>query len=137
MSVTQTNDLKACLAIRRAVFIEEQSVPEELERDEHDASAVHFLGVLNGSPVGTARIVVKEDAAKIGRVAVLKEARGTRQGQALIKACVGWARQNGCARAILGAQVEALGFYEKLGFNAYGDIFDDAGIDHRMMELLL
>ena len=41
----------------------------------------------------------------------------------------------GVTRAALGAQLDALGFYERLGFTAYGDVFDDAGIDHRMMEL--
>lgn len=137
MSVSQTDDLATCLEIRRVVFVDEQGVPEELERDAHDAGAVHFLSMQDGQPVGTARIVRKDDAAKIGRVAVLQHARGSRQGQALINACVSWARSNGCKRAILGAQVDALGFYEKLGFRAYGDVFDDAGIDHRMMELPL
>ena len=96
-----------------------------------------FLAELDGKPVGTARILIKGDSAKIGRVCVLKEARGTQQGQALMKACIAWAREEGLARAMLGAQLDALGFYEQLGFTAYGDIFDDAGIDHRNMELML
>jgi len=137
MSVAVTHDLATCLEIRRVVFIEEQNVPEDLERDDDDAAAAHFLAQVDGTPVGTARIVTKGQDAKIGRVAVLKEARGTRQGQALIGACVDWAKQQGLQRAILGAQVDALGFYEKLGFTAYGDVFDDAGIDHKMMELRL
>lgn len=137
MSPVQTDDLETCLEIRRHVFIEEQNVPEELERDAYDATAAHFLAHLNGKAVGTARVVIKGAEAKIGRVAVLKDARGTRQGQALIAACVDWARAQGCVRAILGAQIDALGFYEKLGFTAYGEIFDDAGIDHQMMERTL
>lgn len=137
MSPVQTDDLETCLEIRRRVFIEEQNVPEDLERDALDATAAHFLAHLNGKAVGTARVVIKGAEAKIGRVAVLKGARGTRQGQALIAACVDWARAQGCVRAILGAQIDALGFYEKLGFAAYGEIFDDAGIDHQMMERTL
>ena len=137
MSAALSDDLATCLEIRRIVFIEEQNVPEDLERDAYDQTAAHFLAYLDGAAVGTARVVRKGNDAKIGRVAVLKPARGTRQGQALIGACTDWARSAGCTRAILGAQVEALGFYEKLGFTAYGDVFDDAGIDHRMMELHL
>lgn len=137
MSVARTDDLVTCLEIRRVVFIDEQGVPEELERDDYDQSAVHFLAQVNGKPVGTARIVRTGDAAKIGRVAVLKEARGTQQGQALIRACVDWARREGLRKAVLGAQLDALGFYEKLGFTAHGAVFDDAGIDHRMMEIAL
>ena len=54
-----------------------------------------------------------------------------------MKACIEWAREEGLARAMLGAQLDALGFYEQLGFTAYGEVFDDAGIDHRNMELML
>jgi len=68
---------------------------------------------------------------------VLKDARGTYQGQALIQACLDWARAQGHPRAVLGAQLDALGFYEGFGFKAYGDVFNDAGIDHRNMELFL
>lgn len=137
MNVSVTDDLETCLEIRRRVFVLEQAVPIELERDEFDATAAHFLVRQDGKAVGTARIVIKGEDAKIGRVAVLREARGTRQGQALIKACVEWAAAKGLKRAILGAQVSAIGFYEKLGFTAFGDVFDDAGIDHVMMERAL
>lgn len=137
MSVVRTDDIDTCLALRRTIFTGEQGVSEAEEVDGLDPEAVHFLASLEGKPVGTARILIKEDAAKIGRVCVLGEARGTKQGQALILACVEWAREQGLRRAILGAQLQALGFYEALGFVAYGDIFDDAGIDHRMMELRL
>ena len=137
MSVSQTQDLITCLALRRIVFTLEQGVTEELEVDGRDPEAVHFLSSVEGRAVGTARVLVTGRDAKIGRVCVLKEARGTGQGQALITAAVTWAREAGLGRVILGAQIDALGFYEKLGFRAYGDVFDDAGIDHRMMELHL
>ncbi len=137
MSVTRTEDIITCLALRRIVFTEEQGVAEDLEVDGLDPEATHFLATLEGQAVGTARVLVKGRDAKIGRVCVVKAARGTQQGQALIYAAVTWARAEGLERAILGAQVDALGFYEKLGFTAYGEVFDDAGIDHRMMELTL
>jgi len=92
MSAALSDDLATCLEIRRIVFIEEQNVPEDLERDAYDQTAAHFLAYLDGAAVGTARVVRKGNDAKIGRVAVLKPARGTRQGQALIGACTDWAR---------------------------------------------
>lgn len=137
MSVALTRDLDACFALRRTVFTLEQGVSEAEEIDGRDDEAVHFLAVLDGSPVGTARVLVVDGAAKIGRVCVLPQARGTKQGQALIRAALDWARAQGLPRAILGAQLSALGFYEALGFVAYGEVFDDAGIDHRMMEIRL
>lgn len=137
MSVTRTDEIATCHALRRTVFIEEQGVSEAEELDDLDDRAVHFLAELGGVPVGTARILLKGETAKIGRVCVLKQARGTRQGQALINACITWARENGFARVVLGSQLHALGFYGALGFTAFGPVYDDAGIDHRDMELTL
>ena len=136
VTVSKVADPTECYAIRYTVFVQEQSVPVELERDELDATAIHLLATDNGTPVGAARIVVKGDTGKIGRVCVLKQARGTGLGAALIRETLGVLRDMpGITRAALGAQIDALGFYEKLGFTAYGEVFDDAGIDHRMMEL--
>lgn len=135
VSINRTSDLEACLAIRIEVFVKEQGVPAEIEQDEFDAEAKHLLAVRDGKPVGTARIVRKGDVGKIGRVCVLREARGTGLGAALINAALDDMRtEGGLSKAVLGAQVVALPFYEKLGFSAYGDDFTDAGILHRMME---
>ena len=136
IEVSKVTDLTVSLSIRYDVFVVEQNVPVELERDELDATALHFLGRVDDVPTGTARIVVKDDTGKIGRVAVLKAARGNGLGTALVRTCLDELRKTpGVMRAALGAQLDALGFYERLGFVAYGDVFDDAGIDHRMMEL--
>ncbi len=136
--IERTDDLDACLAIRFTVFVEEQSVPIEEERDHHDQSAIHILATFQGTPVGTARIVVVEDKGKIGRVAVLASHRGTGLGAKLIYACLNELRdQPNVTTAKLGSQTHALGFYEKLGFVAHGPEFDDAGIPHRMMSLRL
>jgi len=136
VEITQVTDLTNCLALRYTVFVEEQNVPVDLERDALDATAVHLLAKVDGVPMGTARVVLTDGTGKIGRVCVLKDARGTGLGAALIREALDVLRNTpGITRAALGAQLDALGFYERLGFTAYGDVFDDAGIDHRMMEL--
>ncbi|MEP4195449.1 MAG: GNAT family N-acetyltransferase [Aliishimia sp.] len=132
-TIEETRDLVICHDLRRVVFIDEQNVPAEEEVDGLDDTAVHLLAQVNGQPVGTARIVVQNDNAKIGRVCVLKNQRGTGLGAALVDAAVGAAKSRNAKQALLGAQLHALGFYEQLGFEAFGPIFDDAGIDHRMM----
>lgn len=133
MKITVTDDFPACAAIRRRVFIEEQNVPEELELDELDATAVHLLAVQDGRPVGTARLLIEGESAKIGRVAVLPEMRGTRAGAALMRAALDELRARGVTKAKLGAQTHAIGFYEKLGFTVHGPEYDDAGIPHSDM----
>jgi predicted GNAT family N-acyltransferase len=129
-------DKAAGVAVRIEVFVDEQKVPAEIEVDEHDTTdAIHFLAVDDETdePIGAARIVGVGDAAKIGRVAVKKKARGFRVGNALMERVIEHARQQGFVEAVLDAQTHAIPFYEKLEFVAEGPEFDDAGIPHRKM----
>lgn len=125
----QNHEATLC-AIRYAVFVEEQGVPVEIELDEWDASVVHALAYDGEQPVGTGRLLPD---GRIGRMAVLKEARGQGVGVALLNALLGAAKNAGLVQVTLHAQTHAIGFYQKLGFEAYGDEFDDAGIPHRAM----
>lgn len=118
-------------SIRETVFIKEQGVPPELEYDECDAQAIHVLVWLNGQAVGTGRIL---GDGHIGRIAILAQYRGRGLGAALVGLLVNEAKRTGLNRVYLGAQIHAVGFYEKLGFVVYGDEFMDAGIPHRHME---
>ncbi|MGQ4877575.1 GNAT family N-acetyltransferase [Billgrantia sp. LNSP4103-1] len=120
--------------IRRVVFIVEQKVPQEEEWDGRDVECRHFLALRDGVPLGTARLLPD---GHIGRVAVLDEARGLGVGAGLMRAAIETARRLGHARVELAAQTHALGFYENLGFTAFGDAFLDAGIPHRNMCLWL
>ncbi|WP_353429961.1 GNAT family N-acetyltransferase [Paracoccus denitrificans] len=133
--IEKTADLAACRAIRHEVFVIEQAVPEAEEWDGSDGDAIHLLARdATGMAVGTARILIEGATGKIGRVAVLKSARGTGARAALIRAALDELRAlPGVTRAKLGAQTHAIGFYEKLGFAAYGPEYDDAGIPHRDM----
>lgn len=140
MSVTigETRDIATCRQLRRTVFIEEQGVSEADELDDLDDVAIHLLATDGETPVGCARLLVKGDAVKVGRVCVLQQARGTGTGAALIRAAIDRARLiPGVTTVKLGAQTHALGFYERLGFAAVGPVFDDAGIPHREMKLAL
>ena len=83
MTIVETTDLAACHALRRTVFIEEQNVPEAEEMDDLDGDAVHLLATdAEDRPVATARLLVKDDIGKIGRVCVLADQRGTGMGAA-------------------------------------------------------
>ena len=136
-TISETSDIDTCLDLRRIVFMDEQGVSEADERDGRDAEALHVLAHADGVAVGCARILIEGHTAKIGRVCVLKVARGTGLGAAIIAACLDVARAHGLQRAKLGAQTHALAFYEKLGFTPFGPVYDDAGIPHRDMERAL
>ncbi len=113
-------------------------MPLDLEMDEYDASATHFLlRSGDGTPLATARLLDKHGAAKVGRVAVLRFARGQGLGLALMRAVLDEARRQGFGEAVLDSQTYAIPFYERLGFRAEGDEFDDAGIPHFLMRRAL
>ena len=134
VKIAVTEDLRTCQALRRTVFIEEQNVPEADEVDGRDAGAVHLLATVDGRPVGTARLLVSGDSGKIGRVCVLAEMRGKGIGALLIEAAVReFAANPAIGKVKLSAQINALPFYERLGFTAEGDEYLDAGIVHRDM----
>jgi predicted GNAT family N-acyltransferase len=124
-----------CAAIRTEVFIEEQRVPPDEEMDELDAEAVHVLAYIGERPVGTGRLVILDDgSARIGRMAVRQPLRGRGVGSAILQRLMEAARERSVRRVVLAGQLHAIPFYERHGFAAHGDVFLDAGIEHRMME---
>jgi predicted GNAT family N-acyltransferase len=133
LHIAPTRDIATCRHLRRVVFIEEQGVPEADEIDDKDDTAIHLLATENGTPVGSARLLLMGSTGKIGRVCVLPSHRGTGLGAALIRAAIAELRAQGMTTAKLGAQTHAIGFYERLGFTATGPEYMDAGIPHRDM----
>lgn len=128
-------DYAALRRLRKAVFIEEQNVPEELEWDGLDEKALHLLAEdVQGNAIATARMLPD---GHIGRVAVLQPWRGRGVGKALMMFLLEFARRHGYRQVFLDAQVGAIDFYQRLGFVAEGDVFMDAGIPHRHMSLAL
>jgi predicted GNAT family N-acyltransferase len=131
-----SNEAKArAFAIRMRVFVREQGVPADIELDHDDQRAIHFLATASGKAIGTARVVVHGQSAKIGRMAVLKSYRRRSVGTALLKRAVAAAKRRNGRRIYLNAQVAVIGFYERNGFRCVGPVFTEAGIRHRKMFL--
>jgi predicted GNAT family N-acyltransferase len=131
---SRERDREALQRIRQQVFVMEQNVPEARERDDLDASCWHVLAHDDaGQPIGCGRLTPEH---KIGRMAVLREWRGQGVGVALLRELVARARSLGWPEAGLASQVGAIAFYERAGFVAYGDDFEDAGLQHRSMRLV-
>jgi predicted GNAT family N-acyltransferase len=124
----------ALLDLRAAVFIQEQGVSEQRERDGLDVDCWHVLARDDaGTPIGCGRLTPQH---KIGRMAVLPDWRGQGVGAALLRELLGRARALGWSEVVLDAQVSAIGFYTRAGFVAHGEEFEDAGLAHRAMRLV-
>lgn len=121
--------------IREQVFVREQRVPPELERDEADRDCMHVIARdVSGQGIGTGRITAD---GRIGRMAVLREWRGRGVGDAMLRCLTDHARERGLAEVQLHAQAPALGFYSARGFVPMGDRFQEAGIEHQAMRMPL
>ena len=124
----------ALLDLRATVFIREQGVSEQRERDGLDVDCWHVLARDDGGhPIGCGRLTPQH---KIGRLAVLPDWRGQGVGAAMLRELLGLARAQGWPEVALDAQVGAIGFYARAGFVAHGDEFEDAGLAHRAMRLV-
>ncbi len=120
--------------IREAVFIEEQQVPVELEWDGLDEHCTHLLALSGDAALATARMTTD---GKIGRMAVLKAWRGRGIGSQLMTVVIAAARDAQLARVELDAQLTAIPFYQRFGFEVTSVAFMDAGIAHQKMALSL
>ncbi|MBT6177447.1 MAG: GNAT family N-acetyltransferase [Deltaproteobacteria bacterium] len=135
--------LEDALSVRRRVFIDEQSVPESIERDEFDQwrsdrdDVLHVVGYLGDRAVAAGRVVMRVASGgvpKIGRIAVLKELRGEGLGVEIMKHLHDLSESRGASSVKLSAQCQALSFYVSLGYEPVGDIYLEANIEHQMME---
>ena len=123
------------MPVRIAVFVVEQGVPEDIERDDFDAVSRHAIARDEaGTVVATGRLLPD---GHIGRMAVAASLRGKGVGGAVLEALVAEAVRTGLAEVALNAQVHALAFYRRHGFAEYGDVFMEAGIPHRAMRRTL
>ncbi len=131
--VKDQGTFQKAFSIREKVFIQEQDVPESIERDQFDKRSVHLICYHEGKPIATGRFFIEEKRSKIGRVAVLKEYRGKGVGRSITEKLVEMSLEKGAEEVYAHVQLHASSFYEKCGFKARGDIFQEADIDHVLM----
>ena len=127
------------LDVRIEVFVDEQGIPLALETDLEDARALHAV-VYSGieQVVATGRLLSSQGGrAKVGRMAVKRVLRGAGHGAGVLRALQAEARRRGDSQLVLHAQCSAQGFYERLGYQARGDVFEEAGLAHVEMVLAL
>ena len=128
--VETEGDMEAAVGIRFRVFVDEQSVPPEIELDEYDAVATHAIALQDGVAVGTGRTIVEGATARIGRMAVDREHRRSGVGGLLLRFLEDEARELGATEFVLHAQEYVKAFYASHGYEEHGETFMEAGILH-------
>jgi predicted GNAT family N-acyltransferase len=125
--------MRGALDLRRAVFVEEQGVPPEMEVDDEDKDAVHLVATIGERVVATLRITPMGNADRIGRVAVRREFRRKRIASRLVERAAQLIAEKGWREIVLHAQLQTVDFYRRLGYCEEGEVEQDAGIPHIWM----
>jgi len=127
-------EVRAAIALRHGVFVDEQGVDAAQEHDGRDEEATHLVALRESALVGTCRLLVDGDVVKLGRLAVAAPHRRRGVAARLLAEGERWAREHGSARIVLHAQSYARTLYVAAGYGADGDTFMEAGIEHVRME---
>ena len=131
-----TEEINICYKLREIIFVQEQNVSIDRERDAEDDIAVHFLLYSSDNiPIGVGRVVKDKNTAIIGRLGILESSRGSDAGLFLMQNIMDYCRTQGFGKIVLGAQEHALNFYKKLGFKIISEKYMDANIPHFKMQL--
>lgn len=133
VQVKNESQMKDAYHVRSEVFINEQNVPPEIEVDEHESGAIHFVGYLEEEPIAASRLRTVDDYCKLERICVLKEYRGKHYGIQMIQEMEKYLADHQINKAKLNAQTHAEQFYKRLGYETISDEFMDAGIPHVTM----
>lgn len=131
--VTTEEQLEDAFSVRKTVFVKEQGVAEEVELDEYEDCSDHVVIYDENKPVGTGRVRIVEDKAKLERICVLASHRKHHLGKTIMNELEAIAIEKGLAKAKLHGQVQAAAFYEKLGYETASDVFMEENIPHVKM----
>jgi len=132
--VKNKKELEQVYKIREIVFIKEQKVAKNIEKDKFDETAKHFIFYYKNKPAGCARIRLIGRNAKLERIAVLNWYRGKGFGKVIVDYLVKYCKRQKMKKIFMNAQYYLREYYKKLGFKPKGRIFDEAGIKHIKMD---
>ncbi len=136
-TVSSNAEMEAVYQIRRDVFVREQGLTRSVYDEPDDRVSVHVVAQSGGQILGTGRLTFIRDEAQIAWLAILKPARGTGAGKAIMQHLLEIAAEHPVQYVSLNAQTHALGFYERFGFESIGNRFHMSQIEHQFMVKVL
>lgn len=120
--------------LRCKTFVTEQKITlPELDDQDLDAVQVYQLNSDKICALATCRIFKQDGKWLLGRVAVNKSSRNLHLGSKMLECVQQYLKNQGASELYCHAQLAVKPFYEKLGYEPCGEVFDEGGIDHIMM----
>lgn len=135
--VETKQQLEDAYAVRMKVFVEEQGVPKEIEIDQYEEEATHFIVYDQATPIGAGRYRRIDEIGKVERICILPDYRKTGIGKKLMEKIEAVMKQQGVKKAMLNAQTHAEVFYERIGYKTVSELFYEADMPHVTMEKVL
>ena len=129
VNTTDTHLFNQIVQIRKTVFVEEQNVSPEEEFDEFEEVSKHYLLLVDGESIATARWRYIDSKIKCERFALLKAYRNNGYGSNLLKQVIDDVKEKSNI-IYLHAQLKAIPFYERQGFQKVGEQFSECDILH-------
>jgi predicted GNAT family N-acyltransferase len=128
-------DIKDAVLVRDKVFVNEQNIDYNSVFDGNDSQAIHVIVYEGKNPVGTGRMIEKDNVYIIGRIAVLKEKRGNYYGDLIVRMLITKAFDMGAIYIEVHSQLPVMDFHKKIGFQEYGEVYQQENIEHINMKL--
>jgi predicted GNAT family N-acyltransferase len=118
--VRSMDEMARVIAIRGAIYMSEQRCPFEEEFDGNDFTATHLICHKDREPVGCIRIRYFADFAKLERLAVRHEGRGSGLAGRILDAAIELCRKKGYSVLYAHSQKRFLKVWEQRGFKRMG-----------------
>jgi predicted GNAT family N-acyltransferase len=114
--VRSMSGLAQVFALRAATFIAEQFCSYEEEFDGNDFCSTQFVGSIDDDPAGCIRLRYFGDFAKLERLCVRREYRGSGLKAALVEAALGHARAKNFRLVYGHARADLVPMWREFGF---------------------
>lgn len=132
------NRYKDVLAIRQLILRDPLGMVYSADELERDKIMSYFAYIDGGEVLGTVGLEkLSPQKVQLRQMAVHDKLQGQGVGRKLVQALEIYSKANGFKEVHLDARYPARGFYAKLGYEEYGEIYDKIGLKHIDMKKML
>ena len=123
------------IALRKEILYEASGISpvDYMEEDTH----IQIAGFNNGSLIATCSLVPEEENCRMRYVAIKADIQGSGVGSKMLKFFEEEARNTGFKSIYCHARDTAINFYNKNGYKAEGEMFEQVTIPHIKMRKVL
>ncbi len=123
--------------LRNKILLRPIGIPD-FGWEMNDAKSWHFVAMEQSELIGCVLLVPLDKSffkAQLIQMAVAISWQGKGAGRLLVKSLIAFAGSKGIKQIEIHSRTEVTSFYEQLGFQVYGEEFEEVGIKHQLLYL--